>query len=120
MKLAYILLLTLTVHQAYGILCSEKEGIVQERPFAIEYVMAELNRVHKAVFELPFDEAYIKETLVPEIEAQRQVIAPNFPAVELDGSDLPLSDAFSTWYAAHQAEFMPYIQYVDQFIIAHK
>lgn len=130
MKTVYIFLLTLTFSQAFassvtrfGFSAATPNGDIysQERPFAIEYVMSELSRVHKEVFDLPFSYEYIKGTLMVEIEAKRKLIAPNYPSREVTGDNQELAlEKFKEWYAAHPQEFTDYIQYVEQFVADHK
>jgi hypothetical protein len=121
MKVAYIILLTLTLTQAYAFVAPKGDITVQDRPFAFEYVMAELTRVHKAVFQLPFEYEYIKGTLMAEIEAKRKEIAPNYPAREVTGDNQEMVYAhFEKWSAEHPEEFLAYIAYVDQFVKDHQ
>jgi len=129
MKVAFICMLTLTFSGAFatsaeqfGFSASKPKTDIysQTRPFAIEYVMSELSRVHKAVFDLPFTYDYIKGTLMPEIETKRQIIAPHYPSRQVTGDNQELVyEAFKQWNLEYPQEFVDYIQYVDQFVADH-
>jgi hypothetical protein len=121
MKLAFITLLTLTLSQTFAVISSKGDITTEERPFVIEYVMAELTRIHTAVYSLPFEEAYITGTLMPEIKAKREVLAPNFPDLLVTSENqADVQGQVSAWYAEHPEEFLPYIQFVDQFVADHQ
>lgn len=87
---------------------------------AFNFMMTELARVHKAVFDLPYDKAYIKTNFMSQIEAQRLVIAPHYPSRSVvgDNEELVIA-AFKSWYQTYPKESSDYIAYVDQFIADH-
>ena len=87
------------------------DGIEQDRSEgAFNFMMTELARVHKAVFDLPYEKSYIKTNFMSQIEAQRLIIG--------DNEELVIA-AFKAWYQSYPKESSDYIAYVDQFIANH-
>ena len=97
-------------------------GILQERPAGTSFdnMMSNIQRVHRAVFNLPYEYEYIKNTLMPQIEAKRAEIAPHWPGRELYGEDQQKGNAlFKSWYEQYPHESTAYIAFVDQFVQEH-
>lgn len=85
-----------------------------------EQLMYDLQRVHKAVYSLPYSYEHIRAVLMAEIEAQRLTIAPHFPQRTAYGDDQDEGRRlFKEWYINYPQECTAYIQYVDQFILIH-
>jgi len=83
-------------------------------------MMTELTRVHKAVYSLPFEYDYIKNTLMVEVEAKKLEIAPHFPNRSSYGDNTALGhQLFKEWYLTYPSECSAYIAFLDQFILAH-
>src|SRR3989344_6306100 len=93
-------------------------GVQQDRTEGgFEQLMFDLQRVHKAVFSLPYSYDHIRTVLMAEIEAQRLIIAPHFPQRSSYGEDQDEGRRlFKEWYINYPQECTAYIQYVDQFI----
>lgn len=89
-----------------------------EREF--QFVLSELGRVHKLLFQLPYEYEYIKSVIMPEIEKQRLLVAPHYPSRNETGDDQNLvMKAFRFWFDNYKQECYDYIQYVDNYINEH-
>ena len=97
------------------------DGIEQDRSEgAFNFMMTELARVHKAVFDLPYEKSYIKTNFMSQIEAQRLIIAPHYPSrADVGDNEELVIAAFKAWYQSYPKESSDYIAYVDQFIANH-
>jgi len=130
MKTAYIFLLILGFGQAFSeplvafgfsATTPKNDMVSQARPVVIEYLMSELIRIDKAILDLPFSKEYIMGTLMPEIEAKRKLIAPNYPIHEVTiENQTSVQEEFNEWNLAHPDEFVAYIMFIDQYVAEHK
>ncbi len=83
-----------------------------------EYMMSELQRVHKALYSLPFSYDYIKENLVPQVEAKKKEIAPHFPNRSDYGNDAEKGNQlFKEWFLTYPNEWRVYVAFLDQLIL---
>jgi len=94
------------------------EKIFQEREdISFNIMMDELARVHRELFQWSPNYDYFKQTVMPEIEAKRKVIAPNYPTREVTGDDASLvKQSFREWYRDYPQESSVYIKYVEEYI----
>lgn len=99
----------------------EVDVIQQDRTeIAFDHMMSEIARVHKAVFALPYEYDYIKNTLMSEVATKRLEIAPHWPDRSVYGDDTELAkQLFKEWFLTYPIESSAYIAYVDQFVIEH-
>ena len=138
MKITSILLLTFALNQASAFNSVKDFGTYAETPEAkfvcgpvkqvqdrtegaFNFMMTELARVHKGVYGLPFSYDHIKANFMPQIEAQRLVLAPHYPTRAPIGDDQVLAkETFKLWFVNYPQESVDYIAYVDQFIVSHQ
>ena len=115
MKVAYVLLFALFLGNAFDSKAQSREEQ------AGNYVMSELARVHKEVFSLPYSYDHIKGVFMPEIEANRLVIAPHYPTRNDVSNDQELiKQSFQAWCMNYPLEVTDYIENVEQFVIDHQ
>lgn len=107
------------VQRSFGNVFPGSENISQDRSQSeFEYMMSELQRVHKALYSLPYNYDYIKENLVVQVEAKKKEIAPHFPNRSDYGTDHEKGNQlFKEWYSTYPSEWRSYIKFLDQFII---
>lgn len=85
-----------------------------------EKLMSELQRVHKAVYALPYSYDHIRTVFMTEIEAKKKEIAPHYPSREATGENQEEAyRLFREWYINYPEECTAYITYVDQFVAEH-
>lgn len=83
-----------------------------------EYMMSELQRVHKGLYSLPFSYDYIKENLVPQVETKKKEIAPHFPNRSDYGNDAEKGNQlFKEWFLTYPNEWKVYVAFLDQLIL---
>jgi hypothetical protein len=97
------------------------DHVQQDRTqIAFDNMMSELSRVHQAIFALPYEYEYIKNTLMPEVVTKRLEIAPHWPDRSLFGDDSELGrQLFKEWFLTYPGESSAYIAFVDQFVKQH-
>lgn len=100
-------------------LYSDYDIIAQDRTQnEFEYMMSELQRVHKALYGLPYSYDYIKETLVVKVEAKKTEIAPHFPNRADYGTDSEKGNQlFKEWFLTYPTEWRLYVNFLDDFIL---
>lgn len=75
-----------------------------------------LNKAEEDIFNLPFPQDTIVDFIYPEILAERNILAPNYPIYPLNVTEEAKKTAFFAWLAAHPDEFDPYYAYVASYI----
>jgi hypothetical protein len=97
------------------------DHVQQDRTqIAFDNMMSELARVHQAVFALPYEYDYIKNTLMAEVVTKRAELAPHWPDRASFGDDTALGQQlFKEWFLTYPGESTAYIAFVDQFVKQH-
>lgn len=73
----------------------------------------QLEEKHKALFTLPHSEDFVRDVIVPEITAEREVICPNFPQRGEEHED-GAKGLFREWIKNHREEYDDYILYLNE------
>ena len=74
-----------------------------------------LNHYEGKIIELPFPLDSINNVIIPEINAEKAALAPNFP-VYGQMTDQEKKDAFFNWLNQYPAEFQSYYSYIATYI----
>lgn len=80
-----------------------------------------LNRLTNAennVYRLPYEKAYIRSTILPEVNIKKEELAPNYP--DLTGlSSTEVQALQSQWIINFPEEFDKYTQFLDVYVRSH-
>lgn len=83
-----------------------------------EAKFSRLMRKERKLWDFPYEEDYIKEVFIPEVHAQRSVLAPHFPDLEAAKTD-PNADRkvlICDWIDSYADEYQSYIFYLTDLI----
>ncbi len=84
----------------------------------IERKVQRLLSCEKGIYKLPLDASYIRGTLVPEMEAERLVLAPHYP--ETNGVFGAAKEALITdWILNYESEYDQFVVYYETLVRSH-
>lgn len=87
---------------------------------AFENMIKELRNLHGQIFNLPYSADFIRNTIIPEVNAQRLTIAPHYPERSAYGDDGELAhNMLREWFETYPQECTSYIEYLKSFIDSH-
>lgn len=123
LALAIFCLAVFTNVFAYTNAHSYQSDVIQQQrqDGSFDFMMSELARVHKALYALPYDYEYIRETLMPEVVKMRSQVSPHYPNRSDFGEDQEEAmRQFRNWYETYPGEWKAYVSFVDQYVEQHK
>jgi len=98
--------------QAYPV---KSKIILSDIQVTHERKVQRLMNCEKDIYHLPHDVSYIRGTLIPEMEAQRLILAPNYP--ETDGVFGAAKESLiSDWILNHESEYDQFVVYYETLI----
>lgn len=113
MKILTLILILLTVSLGYTYGQDDKYPTTQGK---IEKLLRWENKVHY----LPYDEIHLNQEIYPEVNAQRDHLAPHYPDVRsLEQTREAIYAAFTDWYESYPSEYSNYLEFLQLFIRKH-
>lgn len=87
----------------------------QEESASLEHKLKRVHALNQGVYNLDFPKEYIRNTLVPQTQAQRATLAPHYPQTDhIFGAQL---DALLTnWIIEYPQEYEGYRSYLEDFL----
>ncbi len=85
----------------------------------IDRKLNRLNNLENGIYKLPFDKNHIRTVIVPEIEEQRNILAPNYPDV-LHKYNEEKNNLLKNWIENYPSEYEVYVDYLQTYLRSHK
>lgn len=104
----------------FAIVCSLSNATAQSE-LSNERKIDLLKKAETEIFKLPYEMDFIKNNYVPEIQASKDSLAPNYPNREnLPRDKSAIDQAYIDWLVQHPSEYDAYYGYLKVFIRTHK
>ena len=109
LKLLTVILLLCTTHNASG----------QQNPASPEHKLKRIHALNNGVYRLDLPKEYIRETVVPEIIEQRELLAPHYPPTDhIFGAEL--DQTLTDWIIHYPIEYEDYRSYLETYLRSFK
>ncbi|MCB9224540.1 MAG: hypothetical protein R2780_09660 [Crocinitomicaceae bacterium] len=87
----------------------------------LEQKIKGLHRLETQLFQLPFSQEYITNTVLVEVYNERLTLAPHFPTVsDLERTNEAYTVAFHNWAENYQFELDAYYEFLSNYVRTHK
>lgn len=97
-----------------------KKTLQDRGDLAFNNMVNQLRSLHNSLYNLPYTQEYIQSHILPQVNAQRKIVAPHYPERESYGENS--EEAYKQlriWFETYPMEYSNYVAFLKEFIASH-
>lgn len=101
---------------------AEYDHVLQDRAqVAFENMVKQLRDLHGKLYLLPYDDEYIRTTIIPEVNSNRLSLAPHYPDRNASQglTSEQIYDQLRIWFETYPSECQAYLDFLRTYIDTH-